>query len=185
METTGGGQFKCTQMDDQYPLSVIERDRTCLYGICDDMEQIADQLGGSVDIRLCTSVLSRLRLELLQTQRDEEVLFALLRDLQPNDALLARCVDLAQSEHVAIGSYALELAEPIGELCAGSKTSNVDATGYLLRSSFDYIRQHLRWEDAIFFLGERYAAESVDRGALKAGLIRIRSLQDRYLRVAD
>lgn len=172
-------------MDDQYPLSVIEHDRTSLYRICDDMERIADQLGGSVDIQLCTSVQSRLRIDLAQNQQDEEVLFTLLREREPEDALLERCVDLAQSEHAAIGSYALELAEPISELCAGSKTSNADATGYLLRSSFDYIRQHLRWEDAIFFLGERYAAESVDQGALKAGLIRIRSLQDRHLRVAD
>ncbi len=166
-------------------MSLIERDRTSLYKICDDLERIADQLGGSIDIQLCTSVLARLRLDLQDNQRDEEVLFELLRKRQPDDALLARCVNLAQSEHVAIGSYALELAEPIGELCAGSKTNNVDATGYLLRSSFDYIRQHLRWEDAIFFLGRRYAAESVDRSALTAGLIRNRSLQDRHLHVAD
>ncbi|MGI9511255.1 MAG: hypothetical protein ACR2OL_00005 [Anderseniella sp.] len=172
-------------MEAQYPLSVIEHDRSSLYDMCDDLERIADQLGGSIDIQLCTSVLSRLRLDLLQNQQDEEVLFTLLRERQPNDALLARCVDLVQTEHVAIASYALELAEPIGELCAGSKTNNADATGYLLRSSFDYIRQHLRWEDAIFFLGQRYAAESVDEDALKAGLIRIRSMQDRHLRVAD
>ena len=172
-------------MEDQYPLSVIEHDRVSLYDMCDDLERIADQLGGSIDIKLCTSVLSRLRLDLLQNQQDEEVLFTLLRDRQPDDALLARCVKLARSEHVAIASYALELAEPIGELCAGSNASNADATGYLLRSSFDYIRQHLRWEDAIFFLGQRYAAESVDEDALKAGLIRIRSLRDHHLRVAD
>ena len=98
-------------MEDQYPLSVIARDRTCLYEICDDMERMADQLGGSIDIQLCASVLSRLRLDLLQNQQDEEVLFALLRDREPDDALLARCVSLAQSEHVAIASYALELVQ--------------------------------------------------------------------------
>ena len=172
-------------MEDQYPLSVIASDRTCLYEICDDMERMADQLGGSIDIQLCASVLSRLRLDLLQNQQDEEVLFALLRDREPDDALLARCVSLAQSEHVAIASYALELAEPIGELCAGSKTNNADANGYLLRSSFEYIRQHLRWEDAIFFHGAEYAVENVDRDALKAGLIRNRSLRASHLRVAD
>jgi hypothetical protein len=172
-------------MKDQYPLSVIARDRTGLYEICDDMERIADQLGGSIDIQLCTSVLSRLRLDLLQDQQDEEVFFALLLEREPDDALLARCVRLAQSEHIAIASYALELAEPIGDICAGSKTNNADATGYLLRSSFEYIRQHLRWEDAIFFQGTKYAVESVNRAALKAGLIRNRSLRDRHLRVAD
>lgn len=172
-------------MEDQYPLSVIARDRANLYEICDDMERIADQLGGSIDIQLCTSVLSRLRLDLQQHQQDEDVFFALLQERDPDDALLARCVRLAQSEHVAIGSYALELAEPIGDICAGSKTNNADATGYLLRSSFEYIRQHLRWEDAIFFGGTRYGVESVDGVALKAGLIRNRSLRDRHLRVAD
>ncbi|MEN8764189.1 MAG: hypothetical protein ABF290_17395 [Thiogranum sp.] len=172
-------------MEDQYPLSVIASDRTDLYEICDDMERIADQLGGAIDIQLCTSVLARLRLDLLQYQQDEEVLFALLLEREPDDALLARCVSLAQSEHIAISSHALELAEPIGELCAGSKTNNADATGYLLRSSFEYIRQHLRWEDALFFHGTRYAVESVNGAALKAGLIRNRRLRDRHLRVAD
>ncbi len=172
-------------MEDQYPLSVIERDRAGLYEICDDMERIADQLGGSIDIRLCRSVLSRLLVDLLQHQQDEEVFFTLLKDRNPDDALLARCVNLTQTEHTAIASHALELAEPIGEICAGSKTNNVDATGYLLRSSFEYIRQHLRWEDAIFFDGTKYAVESVDQAALKAGLIRNRSLQHRHLRVAD
>ena len=172
-------------MEDQYPLSVIARDRISLYDICDDMERIADQLGGSIDIQLCTSVLSRLRLDLLQDQQDEEVFFALLQEHKPDDALVERCVKLAQSEHVAIASYALELAEPIGDICAGSKTNSADATGYLLRSIFEYIRQHLRWEDAIFFNGTKYGIESVDGVALKAGLIRNRSLQDRHLRVAD
>lgn len=172
-------------MEDQYPLSVIAGDRTNLYEICDDMERMADQLGGSVDIQLCTSVLSRLRLDLLQEQQDEDVFFALLQERDPDDALLARCVELAQAEHVAIASYALELAEPIGELCAGSKANSADATGYLLRGCFEYIRQHLRWEDAIFFLGARYGVESVDRAALRAGLIRNRSMRDRHLRVAD
>ncbi|MEO9874886.1 MAG: hemerythrin domain-containing protein [Anderseniella sp.] len=172
-------------MEDQYPLSVIARDRTSLYEICDDMERIADQLGGSIDIQLCTSVLLRLRQDLLQHQQDEDVFFALLQERDPDDALLARCVKLARSEHVAIASYALELAEPIGDLCAGSKTNNADATGYLLRGCFEYIRQHLRWEDTIFFHGTRYGVESVDSVVLKAALIRNRSLRDRHLRVAD
>ncbi|MEM7636091.1 MAG: hemerythrin domain-containing protein [Pseudomonadota bacterium] len=172
-------------MEDEYQLSVIARNRASLYGMCDDMERIADQLGGSIDIQLCTSVLSRLRLDLLQHQQDEDVFFALLQQSDPEDALLARCVQLARSEHVAIGSYALELAEPIGDICAGSESGSVDATGYLLRGSFDYIRQHLRWEDAIFFHGRRYGVESVDSAALRAGLTRNRSLRDRHLRLAE
>ncbi len=164
---------------------MIARDRTSLYEICDDMEQIADQLGGSIDIQLCGSVLSRLRQDLLHHQQDEDVFFALLQHRNPDDALLARCVSLAQTEHIAIGSHALELAEPIGDICAGRKTNNADATGYLLRSCFEYIRQHLRWEDAIFFAGRKYGVESVDSAALRAGLTRNRSLRDRHLRVAD
>ena len=172
-------------MEDQYPLSVIASDRNDLYEICDDMERIADQLGGAIDIQLCTSVLSRLRLDLAQHQQDEEVFFTLLQESDPDDALVARCVALAQSEHAAIGSYALELTEPIADICAGRKANSADATGYLLRSSFEYMRQHLRWEDAIFFHGAEYAVENVDRDALKAGLIRNRSLRASHLRVAD
>jgi iron-sulfur cluster repair protein YtfE (RIC family) len=172
-------------MEDQYPLSVIASDRNDLYEICDDMERIADQLGGAIDIQLCTSVLSRLRLDLAQHQQDEEVFFTLLQESDPDDALVARCVALAQSEHAAIGSYALELTEPIADICAGRKANSADATGYLLRSSFEYMRQHLRWEDAIFFAGEKYGIRSVDGAALRAGLIRNRSLRDCHLRVAD
>lgn len=172
-------------MDEQYPLSVIARDRTCLYEICDDLECIADQLAGSVDIQLCRSVLHRLRTEVPLHQKDEEVFFNLLKDRYADDALLERCVILAEAEHAAIAAYALELSEPVGDICAGSKASNADAVGYLLRSSFEYIRQHLRWEDAIFFQGTNYAVESVDRDAFKAGLIRNRSLLDHQLRVAE
>jgi len=172
-------------MEDQYPLSVIASDRADLYKICDDMERIADQLGGAIDIQLCTSVLSRLRLDLTQHQQDEEVFFTLIQERDADDALLARCVALAQSEHAAIASYALELTEPITDICAGRKANSADATGYLLRSSFEYMRQHLRWEDAIFFAGEKYGIRSVDAAALRAGLIRNRSLRDHHLRVAD
>ena len=172
-------------MEDQYPLSVIASDRADLYKICDDMDRIADQLGGAIDIQLCTSVLSRLGLNLAQHQQDEEVFFTLIQERDADDALLARCVALAQSEHAAIASYALELTEPIADICAGRKTSSADATGYLLRSSFEYMRQHLRWEDAIFFAGKEYGIRSVDAAALRAGLIRNRSLRARHLRVAD
>ena len=163
-----------SKIDHNDPLSVIAHDRSRLYEICDELEQIADQLGGQVNVQLCTSTLNSLRHDLPLYHRDEETLFNLLLERKPADKVLAKRIELAVSEHSTIESYAFELAEPIGNVIAGNDLSNVEAAGYLLRCCFEITRQHLRWEDVTLFGGREYAIKGADKIALKASLIRNR-----------
>lgn len=166
------------------PLSVIANDRSRLYEICDELEQIADQLGGQVDVQLCTSILSSLRHELPLYHRDEETLFRLLMEREPADKVLAKCIELAISEHSTIEPYAFELAEPLDNLIARTGQRDVEAVGYLLRCYFQVYRQHLRWEDATIFDRMQYVICDADKVAFQAGLVRNRhNMPDRGLHI--
>ncbi len=157
------------------PLAVIIRERGELRRICDDLEQIADQLGGPVDGRLCLSVLMRLRQDLPLYHRDEEVLYDLLRIDRLDDANLAKCIELALCEHRADESYALDLDEPLSNMGAGRRTHDAQVVGYMLRCSFEGMRRHLNWEDAAI-LDDRLSivtGSNVER--LSAGLTGNRS----------
>ena len=35
------------------PLSIVAHERSSQYELCDELERIADQLGGTVDVQLC------------------------------------------------------------------------------------------------------------------------------------
>ena len=173
-----------SKTDQSDPLAVIAYDRNRQYEICDELEHIADQLGGHVDIQLCTSILNSLRHELPLYHRDEETLFNLLLERKPADKVLAKCIELAISEHSAIETYAFELAEPLDNLIARNGLCDVESVGYLLRYSFEVYRQHLRWEDAIIFDEMQYVVRDADKVAFQAGLVRNRhNMPDRGLRI--
>jgi len=173
-----------SKIDHNDPLSVIAHDRSRLYEICDELEQIADQLGGQVNVQLCTSILNSLRHELPLYHRDEETLFNLLLKRKPADKVLAKCIELAISEHSTIESYAFELAEPLGNMIARNGLRDVEAVGYLLRYSFEVYRQHLRWEDATIFDEMRYVVRDADKVSFQAGLVRNRhNMPDRGLHI--
>ena len=175
-----------SKIDHNDPLSVIAHDRSRLYEICDELEQIADQLGGQVNVQLCTSILNSLRHDLPLYHRDEETLFNLLLECKPADKVLAKCIELAISEHSTIESHAFELAEPLGNVIAGTGLRDVEAYGYLLRYCFEVTRQHLRWEDSIIFDERQYAVCEANIMVIQAGLIRNRrNLPGCGLRIAD
>ena len=161
-------------IDQNDPLSVIAGDHSRQYEICDELECIADQLGGQVDVQLCSSVLKSLRHEVPLYHRDEEVLFKLLMEREIEDEVLAKCIELVIFEHSIIEQYAFELAEPLGDIHAGMALKDVEATGYLLRCCFEITRQHLCWEDAILLGGRLDVVRAADMTALQAGLIRNR-----------
>ena len=176
-KTINGARIMPTEKsiaDKNGSLSVIAHERSRLHEICDELELIADQLGGQVNVQLYKSILNSLRDELPLYHRDEEALFNLLLERKPADKVLAKRIELAVSEHSTIESYAFELAEPIGNVIAGNDLSNVEAAGYLLRCCFEITRQHLRWEDVTLFGGREYAIKGADKIALKASLIRNR-----------
>lgn len=166
-------------------LSIVIQGRRHQRNLCDDLEQIADQLGGPVDPRLCSSVLQRLHHDMQLYHRDEEVLFDVLRTHEEHDGVIARCIVLVLSEHAMHESYLFELAEPLGDMSAGKQIRDTHAVGYMLRCCFDGIRRHLNWEDAAL-LGDRLNVISdADAEILAVGFARNRSQLARRLRVAD
>ena len=171
--------------DQNDPLSIVAHERASQYELCDDLERIADQLGGPVDVQLCEPALFQLRHELPLCHRDEAILFDLLAAHKPEDKVLERCIELAASEHTKIEYLAFELADPISDLSSSITVNNLDAVGYLLRCCFEITRQHLRWEDAVVFLNVENIFTAADRSALKAGLIRNRNLIGQKLRIVD
>ncbi len=167
------------------PLSIVANERSSQYELCDELERIADQLGGPVDVQLCEPALFKLRHELPLYHRDETILFDLLAARKPEDKVLERCIELAASEHSKIEYLAFELADPISDLSSNIALNNLDAVGYLLRCCFEITRQHLRWEDAVVFLNVENIFTDADISALKAGLIRNRNLIGQKLRIVD
>jgi hemerythrin-like domain-containing protein len=133
------------------PLSVLFAGRTLQYRICDDLELLADQLGGLVDVALCCGLARRLQSVLPVCHRNEEALFEFLTSTGAESSILTACADLASSQHETMQAYVHELMEPLTELSAGIKPRSLDTVGYMLRHCFDGMRDHLGWEDASLF----------------------------------
>jgi len=167
------------------PLSIVAYERSSQFELCDELERIADQLGGPVDVHLCERALFKLRDELPLYHLDEKILFDLLAAHGPKDKVLQRCIELAMSEHSKIGHLAFEVSEPISDLGSSIALNNLDAVGYLLRCCFEITRQHLRWEDAVIFFNLENTFTEADKSTLQAGLTRNRNLINGKLRIVD
>ena len=157
------------------PLSVIAAERTQQYRICDDLERLADQLGGPLDIDAYSSVAAQLQSDLPIYHRDEESLFELMLGIDEEDRLLANCIRQAVSQHAAIQAYVFELSEPLLEIGNGLNLRNLDTFGYMLRYCFDGVRQHLQWEDVSIFREQSRAGPAIDRDCLKQAMLRNRT----------
>lgn len=163
------------------PLSVIVRVRSTQRTICDNLEQIADQLGGPVDHDLCQSVLQRLENDLPLYHLDEEVFFSVLCSQDENDQALAKFAELATAEHRINETYFFELAEPLSDIGAGGALYNINTVGYMLRCCFEGLRRHLNWEDVVLMNGRLETLTGPELKALEAGLARNRSNSLRHL----
>ena len=157
------------------PLSVIAAERTQQYRICDDLERLADQLGGPVDIDAYSSVTAQLQSDLPIYHRDEEALFELMMGVDAGDRLLANCIRQAVSQHAAIQAYVFELSEPLIEIGNGVTPRNLDTFGYMLRYCFEGVRQHLQWEDVSIFRELPDAGMPIDRNCLRQAMLRNRA----------
>jgi len=139
------------QLDPSGPVSALLRGRAEQRTICDHLELIADQLGGPIDHRLCLSTLDRLTFELPLYQADEEALFTILGARTQRGDLVSECIDQAVRDHCHYQDYILEIADAIEDHLANAKTANPDALGYMLRCTFEGLRQHMAWEDVTLF----------------------------------
>lgn len=163
------------------PLSVIVQDRTTQRTICDNLEQIADQLGGPVDHGLCRSVLHRLENDLPLYHLDEEVFFSVLCNQYENDQALAKFAQLATAEHRINETYFFELAEPLSDIGSGGKLYNINTVGYMLRCCFEGLRRHLNWEDVVLLNDRLETVSDAGLKVLETGLARNRSSSLRHL----
>ena len=166
-------------------LSLIMQERSRQRDFCDELEQIADQLGGPVDPRLCTVALQRLRHGMPLYHRDEEVLFDILRTHEEDDGVIATWVELVVSEHAVQEYYLFELAEPLSDMGAGKRLRDNHAVGYMLRCCFQGIRTHLNWEEATLLRDRLHVIADAHAEKLAAGIARNRRVLARHLRVAN
>ena len=149
--------------------------------ICDDLEKIADQLGGPVDSSLCQSVLQKLEYDLPLYHLDEELFFSVLCNQHEDDLILAKCAALAAADHRLNETYIFELAEPLRDVGAGGMLYNINTVGYMLRCCFEGLRRHLNWEDAVILNGRMETLSAPGLRVLEAGLARNRSSSLRHL----
>ncbi len=163
---------------------MIVQDRSIQRTICDNLEQIADQLGGPVDSDLCLSVLQSLENDLPLYHLDEELFFSVLCSQDENDQALANFAELATAEHRINETYFFELAEPLSEIGTGGERYNINTVGYMLRCCFEGLRRHLNWEDAALVNGRIETLSEPGLKTLEAGLARNRSISLRHLHLS-
>lgn len=173
-----------TSRDTADALAIIFRGRTKQRIICDDLELIADQLGGSVNRQLCSLALDKLNHHFELYQKDEEALYEILRIGDSDDQLVARSIEQALSDHRRHVDYVLEVAEPLNDICLGQEIENPEALGYLLRCFFESLRWHMEWEDATLLGSRLPPLTSEEMSMLRAHLARNRSALARHLRIA-
>ncbi len=157
------------------PTSVITAERTHQYQICDDLERLADQLGGPFDLDAYSSLTTQLRFDLPVYHRDEEALFELILADDDGDRMLANCIKQAVSQHAAIQAYVFELSEPMLEIGKGVSPGNLNTFGYMLRYCFEGVRQHLQWEDVTIFREQSNAGPAIDRHCLRQAMLHNRA----------
>lgn len=173
------------QLDQSGPLATLLRGRTEQRAICDHLELIADQMCDPIDRRLCLSTLDRLTYELPLYQADEETLFNILgARTQPGD-LISGCIDQAARDHRHYQDNSLEIADAIEDRLANAKMANPDALGYMLRCTFEGLRQHMAWEDVTLFgpLLRPLTDDEIDQFRVQSA--RNRSSRAPHFRIAD
>jgi hypothetical protein len=131
------------------PLAVIELERAQQRKMCDDLERLADQLGGVLDVKLCAALKEQLQIDLPIYLQDEEALFELMRQTKRGDHFLTVCTRHAKAQHASMQGYVFEVLEPLDEISNGMSPRNLDAVGYMLRYCFDMMRHHMQWEDIV------------------------------------
>jgi len=171
--------------DANIPLSVVIRGRSEELVICDELELIADQLAGKVDGKLCSSALRRLSVDFLLHQKDEEVLYEILRERDINDHFLAQCIKQALMEHHQFEDYVPELVEPLGEIGSGKPLANPEASGYAFRCLFDGVRRHIAWEDITLLGHSMPPLTDQETARLQVGIASNRRLFSRHLRITN
>ena len=132
-----------------HPLTLLQNERQAQHRLCSDLEEMANQLRDGVNQSLCCATRDCLQLDLPTFHRHEEVFFGLLERQHPLSSIFSPGVRLAIDEHSIIETYVFDLGEWLDGACRGVRPRNIEAAAYALRCSFDGMRRHLNWEDAM------------------------------------
>lgn len=157
---SGKGRVDMSPIDAESPnaeraFAFVLEGRKRQLGLCEDLEVLADQLGHGLDHHLAAKVQRYLAHDLMVHQQDEEAVYSLLQVEHPSLSV-SRLIKLAVAEHERHREYALEVKAFLGDVSDGRRHDNLEALGYLLRATFENVRQHLEWEEATLFQDARH-----------------------------
>lgn len=115
--------------------------------LCDDLEQIADDLPFAVDRMACLRIASRLVPLLRECHRyEEEVVFPVFERDPALATSRARSVRRLKAEHVEDECAAQDLTEVLLAIGRGGTIDNAEALGFMLRAFFEALRRHIAFE---------------------------------------
>lgn len=141
------------------PLNIIGYERGDQRRLCETLESIADKLGETAEEPICRDAYAVLKDRLPVYHRNEEALFGLLAQHEPNLFPVAEIVEKIKSEHCAYESYADELDEFMESHRTGR---DLGVYGYMFRCFFETIRCHLDWEELTLMPSARHYLDSSD-----------------------
>ena len=124
----------------------LELHHQALQGLCDRLEELADDIPKSVDRQYCLH-LARMIHPLVKTAHEfeENVVFKALQSSKGGE-LTKSNLERLQFEHWEDESYAIELSESLFELATGRLDPASEYFGYMLRGFFESMRRHIAFE---------------------------------------
>jgi Hemerythrin HHE cation binding domain len=128
-------------------LALFEAHQSAKLRLCDELEAIADSLPENAGPKECLAA-ARSMCGLLRSAHafEEDQLWPILRDLNPDDDDLDRSLERLRGEHWEDESYGDELASVLADWAMSVGNRNAEATGYMLRGFFEGVRRHIAFE---------------------------------------
>lgn len=127
------------------PLTALTRLYQEQLQICSKLEEVADSLGGQVNMQMCQEIATDIRRSMAFLHRfEEDVLHPMLTegDGTTNRETFRRLSE----EHFADQGYAEEIIELLMALRQGAADVDMERAGYMLRGFFETVRRHTVFE---------------------------------------
>lgn len=128
------------------PEELLDRLEGChseLLAICDTLEDIADSLPNTLNVRMCKEAAGHIVPVVIRAHRiEEEEVFPLIGG-DPTPAL-QKTLDHLRTEHCEDECFAEELADALEH--AGDGKVQPETLGYMLRGFFEAMRRHINFE---------------------------------------
>lgn len=127
------------------PLTALARLYQEQLQICSRLEEVADSLGGQIDLRMCQEVATDIRRSMAFLHRfEEDVLHPMLTG--SDEPTNRRTFQRLSEEHFTDQGYAEEIIELLTALRRGASEVDIERAGYMLRGFFETVRRHTVFE---------------------------------------